>query len=118
MALEQSIVFRQLEEGSRFSQFDPFDGILALLPFNIHYLAALICGWSLGPPMVTLVAASAAVYFLRVKFPEGLSPLLQVLLTPHHLSALAEDQILRRPYPGASSRASSSGASSVSQRRP
>jgi hypothetical protein len=97
--LEQTVVFRQLEEGSRFSRFDPTDGVIALVPFNVHYVAATCLGWSLIPPFVTLGAMCLGVYFLRVRFPEGVGPVLQVLMTPHHLSALAEDVLLPHPYP-------------------
>lgn len=98
MPLEESVVFRQLETPSRFTRFDYNDAILVLLPFNIHYLGALILGRSLGPPWITLVAAAVAVYFLRTRFPDGIGTILQVLTTPRHLSALAPDRILR-PYP-------------------
>jgi hypothetical protein len=99
MPLEQSVVFRQLEQGSRFSRFDYTDACLLFLPFNIHYLVALIAGWSLGPPWITLVATGVAIWFFRMRFPEGLGPLLHVLSTPHHLSALAHD-VMVREYPG------------------
>ena len=99
MALEQTIVFRQLEEGSRFSRFDPTDGVMALVPFNVHYLAAVCLGWSLIPPFITLVAACTSVYVMRVRFPDGLGPILHVLLTPHHLSAMAADRLLPWAYP-------------------
>lgn len=96
--LEESVVFRHLEAGSRFSRFDHTDGVCVLLPFNIHYLVALAAGWSLLPPWITLMAAAMAVYFLRIRFPEGIAPLIHVLLTPHHLSSMAEDRVLK-PYP-------------------
>jgi hypothetical protein len=92
MALEESVVFRQLERGSRFSRFDFVDAVLVLLPFDLHYLIALVAGWSLGPPWITLVAAAIFVWFLRARFPEGIAPLIHVLVTPRHLSALAPDR--------------------------
>ena len=100
MALEESVVFRQLERGGRFSRFDYLDAVLVLLPFDAHYLLALVLGWSLGPPWVTLAAAAVFVWFLRARFPEGIAPLIHVLVTPRHLSAHASDQV-RLPYPGA-----------------
>ena len=102
MALEQSIVFRQLEQGSRFSRFDYLDAVLVLVPYNVHYLIELIFSGSLARPWVTLVAAAVFIYYLRVRFPDGLSPLVHVLVTPRHLGAMPEDKILTRPYPGAS----------------
>lgn len=103
MALEQSVVFRQLQAGSRFSRFDFIDGALVLLPFDLHYVIALVAGWSLGPPWITLVAAALFVWFLRARFPEGVAPLIHVLVTPRHLSALARDQDTL-PYPARSPR--------------
>lgn len=96
--LEESIVFQNLDRGSRFSRFDHVDGVLVLLPFNVHYLIALAAGRSLGPPWITLIAAAAAIWLLRSHFPDGIAPLLHVLTTPRHLSAFAHDQVLG-PYP-------------------
>jgi hypothetical protein len=98
MALEESVVFRQLERGSRFSRFDFVDAVLVLLPFDLHYLVALAAGWSLGPPWITLIAAAIFVWYLRVRIPEGITPLIHVLVTPRHLSALAPDHDTL-PYP-------------------
>ncbi len=98
MALEQSIVFRQLEHGSRFSRFDHFDAVLVLIPFDVHYLLELVLGGTLARPWVTLVAAAVFVWFLRLRFPEGVTPLIHVMVTPRQLSALAEDRVLE-PYP-------------------
>jgi hypothetical protein len=100
VALEQSIVFRQLEQGGRFSRFDLFDAVLVLVPFDVHYLLELIFAGSMARPWVTLFAAAVFVYFLRARFPEGVTPLIHVLVTPRALSSLAPDQILR-PYPPA-----------------
>lgn len=98
MALEQSIVFRQLENGGRFSRFDLMDAVLILFPFDIHYMVELLLGGSLARPWVTLLAAAVFVYFLRMKFPDGVAPLIHVLITPRCLSSLAPDRVLRA-YP-------------------
>jgi uncharacterized membrane protein len=100
VALEQSVVFRQLEAGGRFSRFDFLDLVLVLVPHSAHYLIFLCAGWPLGTSYITLLAAAVAIYLFRSRFPEGVGPVLHVLLTPHHLSAMAEDQVLR-PYPAA-----------------
>jgi|APDOM4702015159_1054818.scaffolds.fasta_scaffold00048_19 hypothetical protein len=109
MALEQSVVFRQLEQGSRFSRFDYFDAILVLLPYNIHALVELITVGTTFRPWITLVCAAIFVWFLRMRFPEGFSPLLRYLLTPKHLTPLAPDSILK-PYPPASEAGEGRGA--------
>ena len=104
MSLEQSVVFRQLERGGRFAQFDLVDAAIVLIVYQVHYMAEFFLGGSLLRPWVTLVAAAVAVYFLRARLPEGLTPLLHVLSTPRHLSSLAPDSMLGRYPPAGSAR--------------
>ena len=101
MALEQSIVFRQLERGGRFARFDLVDAAIVLLGYQVHYMVEFFMGGNLFRPWMTLIAAAVAVYFLRARLPEGIAPLLHVLSTPRHLSSMAPDSILG-PYPAAS----------------
>lgn len=100
MALEQSMVFRQLERGGRFSQFDIVDAAMVLIAYQLHYMAEFFLGGNLIRPWVTLFATALAVYFLRARLPEGVAPLLHVMSTPRHLSSMAED-VTWKPYPAA-----------------
>lgn len=106
---EQSVVFRQLERGSRLSRFDLFDGVIVLLSYNLHFGAALVSGGNLLRPYVTLAVAAVGVWFLRARFPDGVGPLLQVLTTPRQLSGMAPDLVLD-PYPAATASAAGAGA--------
>ena len=101
--LEQSVVFRQLEGGGRFSRFDFTDLSIVLVAYAAHYELELALGGYVLRAMITLVCAGIFVWFLRTWFPEGVGPLIHVLVTPRHLSSMAPDRILRR-YPPASQR--------------
>lgn len=98
MALEESQVFRQLEKGGRLSQLDLVDAATVLVSYQLHFMVEFFLGGNLLRPWVTLVAVALAMYFLRARLPEGVTPILHVLSTPRHLSSLAPD-IIVKPYP-------------------
>jgi hypothetical protein len=102
VALEQSYVFRQLSAKSRFGRYDHVDGMLVFVPYIVHYLLELALHGNENRALASLAASALAVFLLRRYFPDGLSPIVRMLLTPRHLSSLPEDRILL-PYPGGTS---------------
>jgi hypothetical protein len=94
MALEQSYVFRQLAAPTRFGKYDIVDGAIVLESYTLHYVLELVLGGNELRPFATLVAAAVGVYVLRRYFPEGLVPLIRMMLTPRHLSAMVPERVL------------------------
>ncbi|WP_163778726.1 hypothetical protein [Myxococcus vastator] len=100
MPLEESIVFRQLDAGGRFSRFSYEDAIPVLSSYSLTYLIGHMgLGLSQGYALVALLSTALAMYFLRARFPDGLFGLIRYFAAPKHLSALTPDVILK-PYPG------------------
>jgi hypothetical protein len=96
--LEQSYVFRQLSAPGRFGKYDFIDGVLALEPYALHYIAELVFDGNVNRAWVTLAASVLGVWLLRRFYPDGVGPLVRIALTPKRLSAFPPDRILL-PYP-------------------
>ena len=94
MALEQSYVFRQLAAPTRFGKYDIVDGAIILESYTLHYVLELLLRGNELRPFATLVAATVGVYVLRRYFPDGLVPLIRMMVTPRHLSAMPPDRVL------------------------
>jgi hypothetical protein len=100
MPLDQTPVFRQLDSKGRFGRFSYEDGVPVLLAYNLSWFGSQLLSFNPNYSYVALVAAAAGMYFLRVRFPDGLFGILRYYTTPKHFSALAPD-VLQNPYPAA-----------------
>jgi hypothetical protein len=97
LALEHSVVYRQLAGKSRFSRIDFGDILFGLLPWALHTTVGTFAGWAAWRPYLTLVTSIAALVVLRLWVPEGLGPLFYMVNTPHQLSAFGRDRLIRYP---------------------
>ena len=103
MPLAQSPVYRQLDTKGRFARFGTEDAVPVLLSYNATWCAAHALGFSDSYAYVTLLATAVGMYFLRVRFADGLFGVLRYATTPKHFSPLAPD-LVHHPYPGAARR--------------
>lgn len=100
MSLEQSQVFKNLDSKGRFGRFSHEDGVPVFLAYNLTWFLSQLCGFNENYSWVALVASAAGMYYLRVRFPDGLFGILRYYTTPKSFSAFAPD-LIQRPYPAA-----------------
>ena len=104
MALEESIVLRQLDAKGRFGRFEFEDLVPVLLSYSLTWLFGVLgLNASAGYPFVAMASVALGVYLLRTRFPDGLGGLVRFVVQPKHLTPLGRDVVLRTPYPGAPS---------------
>jgi hypothetical protein len=86
-----SVVRRRLEGGlqgaSRFSRYDEIDALLVGLPYCLHFIAELLLDGSPARAYGTAAAAAVAVWALRNRFPDGVTPIVRALGMKRHLSS-------------------------------